>query len=62
MDLCGPYPTQGPRGEKYFYSILDDKSNFGFTYGLKLKSDAFSHYQTTKAFLERSNGVWVLTI
>ena len=31
MDLCGPYPTQAPRGERYFYNILDDKSNFGFT-------------------------------
>ena len=62
MDLCGPYPTQGPRGEKYFYNILDDKSNFGFTFGLRMKSDAFSHYQATEAFLERSSGVRVLTI
>ena len=62
MDLCGPYPVQGPRGEKYFFSILDDKSNWGFTYGLKLKSDAFSCYMTTEAFLERSNGAVVLTV
>ena len=62
MDLCGPYPTQGPRGEKYFYNILDDKSNFGFTFGLQMKSDAFSHYQATEAFLECSSGVRVLTI
>jgi hypothetical protein len=57
MDLCGPYPVQGPRGERYFYSVLDDKSNFGFTFGLKQKSDAFLHYLSTEAFLERSNGV-----
>ena len=34
MDLCGPYLVQGPHGERYFYNILDDKSNFGFTFGL----------------------------
>jgi hypothetical protein len=62
MDLCGPYPVQGPRGERYFYNILDDKSNFGFTIGLRLKSDAFSHYRSTEAFLERSNNVRVLSI
>jgi hypothetical protein len=62
MDLCGPYPVQGPRGEKYFFNILDDKSNFAFTFGIKLKSDAFTHYRSTEAFLERSNDVRVLTI
>lgn len=55
MDLCGPFPVQAPRGEKYFYNILDDRSNWGFTFGLRLKSDAFSHYRATEAFLERSN-------
>jgi hypothetical protein len=62
MDLCGPFPVQGPRGEKYFFNILDDKSNWGFTYGLRLKSDAFSHYRTAEAFLERSNAVLVLNV
>ena len=62
MDICGPYPVQGPRGEKYFFSILDDRSNWGFTFGLKLKSDAFSCYVSIDAFLERSNGVVVLTV
>ena len=62
MDLCGPFPVQAPRGEKYFFNILDDKSNWGFTFGLRLKSDAFLHYRATEAFLERSNGVVVKTI
>ena len=62
MDICGPYPVQAPRGEKYFFNILDDKSNWGFTFGLKLKSDAFSCYLSMEAFLERSNGIVVLTI
>ena len=62
MDLCGPYPVQAPHGERYFYNILDDKSNFGFTFGLRQKSDAFSNYLVTEAFLERSNGVRVLAI
>ena len=62
MDLCGPFPIQGPHGEKYFYNILDDKSNWGFTFGLRLKSDAFPHYLKTEAFLERTTGLAVLTI
>ena len=51
MDICSPFPVQAPHGEKYFFSILDDKSNWGFTYGLKLKSDAFSNYLSMEAFL-----------
>ena len=62
MDICGPYPVQGPHGERYFFTILNDRSNWGFTFGLKLKSDVFSCYLSTEAFLERSNGVVVLTI
>jgi len=62
MDLCGPFPVQAPHGEKYFFNILDDKSNWEFTCGLRLKSDAFSHYLKTEAFLERSSAAVVLTV
>ena len=62
MDLCGPFPVQAPRGEKYFFNVLDDKSNWGFTFGLKLKSDAFLHYLQMEAFLKRSSGALVLTV
>ena len=62
MDLCGPFPVQAPHGEKYFFNILDDRSNWGFTFGLRLKSDAFVHYKATEAFLERSNGVIVKNV
>ena len=62
MDLCGPFPVQAPHGEKYFFNILDDKSNWGFTCGLRLKSDAFSHYLKTEAFLERSSAAVVTTV
>ena len=62
MDLCGPFPVQAPHGEKYFFNILDDKSNWGFTYGLRLKNDAFSHYLKTEAFLQRSSAAVVLTV
>jgi hypothetical protein len=62
MDLCGPFPVQAPHGERYFFNILDDKSNWGFTFGLRLKSDAFSHYRATEAFLERSNNVSIKAI
>ena len=57
MDLCGPFPVQAPHGEKYFF--MDDRSNWGFTFGLKQKSDTFSHYLSTEAFLERSKGIVV---
>ena len=62
MDLCGPFPVQAPHGEKYFFNILDDKSNWGFTYGLRLKNDAFSHYLKTDAFLEQSSAAVVLMV
>ena len=56
MDLCGPYPTQGPHGENHFYVILDDCLNVGFTFCLRKKSDAFVHYERTEAYIERSTG------
>ena len=62
MDLYGLFPVQAPHGEKYFFNILDDKSNWGFTFGLRLKNDAFSHYLKMEAFLERSSGAVVLTV
>ena len=62
MDLCGPFPVQAPHGEKYFFNILDDRSNWGFTFGLRLKSDAFSKYLATEAFLARSKNVTIKTI
>ena len=62
MDLCGPFPVQAPRGKKYFFNILDDRSNWGFTFGLHHKNDAFSHYKATEALLERSGGVVVKTV
>ena len=62
MDLCGPYPTQTPDGKRYFYTILDDFSNWGFTYLLCLKSDVFTHFSNTEAFLLRSYGTHVITV
>ena len=62
MDLCGPFSVQGSRGEKYFFNILNDKSNLGFTFGLQLKSYAFAHYLKTEAFLIRSNAALVLAV
>jgi len=52
MDLCGPYLTQGPHGENHFYVILNDCSNIRFTFCLRKKSDAFVHYEKTKAYIE----------
>ena len=62
MDLCGPFPVQVPHGEKHFFNILDDRSNWGFTFGLRLKSDSFHHYLAMEVFLECSKGVVVKTV
>ena len=62
MDLCGPYPTRALGSKLYFYSILDGCSNFGFTIGLRKKSDSFVFYLMTESFIEHSNSVLVLTI
>ena len=62
MDLCGPYPVKAPGGNLYFYNILDDYSNYGFTVGLCKKSDYFSFFLTTASFIECSNGVLVTSI
>ena len=29
VDICGPFPVQGPSHEQYFIIILDDYSNYG---------------------------------
>jgi hypothetical protein len=62
MDLCGPYPVQTPDGKRYFFVILDDHSNWGFTHLLRLKNDAYTSYCHTEAFLLRSFGTLVLTV
>ena len=56
MDICGPYPVATPSGMKYFFVILDDCANFGFTTLLRLRSGAFSFYSSTEAYVERSTG------
>ena len=62
MDICSPYPVQTPDGKQYFYIILDNKSNFGFTHLLWLKSNAFLCYCATEAFLLRSFGKLIVAI
>ena len=62
MDLCGPFSVEVPRGEKYFFNILDDMSNWGFTFGLRLKSDAFRSYLAAEAFLECSTSTVILSV
>ena len=56
MDICGPYPVGTPSGMKYFYVILDDCANFGFTTLLRLRSGAFAFYASTEAYVERATG------
>ena len=53
MDICGPFPVATPSGRLYFFSILDDTSNIGFTALLRSRVDAFPFYKNTEAYLER---------
>ena len=64
MDLCGPYPTLTPDGKQFFFAILDDHSNWGFTHLLCLKSEAFQvpSYHKTEAFLLCSFGTLIITV
>ena len=51
MDMCGPYSVQTPDGKKYFFVILDDNTNFGYTYLLHPRNEAFLLYCKTEATL-----------
>ena len=62
MDICGPYPIKAPSSELYFFSILNDHSNYGFTVGLCKKNNSFSFYLTTESFIKHSNGVLITSI
>ncbi|CAI7932917.1 unnamed protein product [Closterium sp. NIES-54] len=42
MDLVGPLPVQGHKGERYFLTILDDWSRLMWAYPLKQKDHAAS--------------------
>jgi hypothetical protein len=56
MDICGPFPVSTPNGCRYFFVILDDASNHGFSSLLRSRSDAFPFYKSTEAFVERATG------
>ncbi|CAI7813208.1 unnamed protein product [Closterium sp. NIES-54] len=42
MDLVGPLPVQGHKGERYFLTIVDDWSRLMWAYPLEQKDDAAS--------------------
>ena len=62
MDICGPYPIATPSGKRYFHSILDDCSNFGFTALLRTRSEAPCFYVDTETYLERASGFLVKAV
>ncbi|KAJ3486618.1 hypothetical protein NLJ89_g11795 [Agrocybe chaxingu] len=62
LDICGPYPVKTPHSEQYFFSVLDDRSNFGFTSLLKDRAAAFRFFKTCEAFLLRTAGYKVKTV
>ncbi|KAJ3482340.1 hypothetical protein NLJ89_g12145 [Agrocybe chaxingu] len=62
LDICGPYPVKTPHSEQYFFSVLDDRSNFGFTALLKDRTAALAFFKSCEAFLSRTSGRKVLTV
>ncbi len=59
MDICGSFPVSTPNGCRYFFVILDNASNHGFSTLLRSHLDAFSFYKSTEAFVERATGCHV---
>jgi hypothetical protein len=49
-------------GKHYFYVILDNRSNFGFTALLCDRPEAVSFYKQTEAFVKHKTGRCVLTV
>ena len=62
MDTCGPFPVATPHGKKYFSTVLDDCSNFGFTSLGTHKLDAVDSYLATEAHIERLSSQRVLSV
>ena len=62
MDTCGPFPILIPQKTAYFWTILDDASNFGHTSLLAAKSDAFPAYRAVEASWELKSGCQVHVI
>src|SRR6202040_3736187 len=56
MDTCGPFSTMTPQKHRYFYVMLDDASNLGFTSNLTHKSFALSHFKKVKSLWEKQTG------
>ena len=40
-DVCGPFQTTGPNGERYFVSFIDDYSKIVKVYPIKTKAEVF---------------------
>ncbi|CAI7905068.1 unnamed protein product, partial [Closterium sp. NIES-54] len=63
MDLMGPLPVQGHKGERYFLTIVDDWSRLMWAYPLKQKEDWLPFVEKkaecllTTAYTPQSNGV-----
>ncbi|GJP33789.1 hypothetical protein CLOM_g18299 [Closterium sp. NIES-68] len=57
MDLVGPFPVRGSKGERYFLTIVDDWSRLMWAYPLKQKDHAASTIRDDwLPFIERQSG------
>ncbi|KAF5381322.1 hypothetical protein D9615_008433 [Tricholomella constricta] len=56
IDTCSPFPVATPQKQRYFFSILDDYSNWGLTDLMAHKNEAFMIYKTTEAAWELQSG------
>ncbi|GLB34019.1 hypothetical protein LshimejAT787_0109030 [Lyophyllum shimeji] len=56
IDTCGPFPVSTPQKKRYFFSMLDDCSNWGVTDLMAHKNEAFLIYKSTEAAWELQSG------
>ena len=57
MDLAGPLPSNAMKGERYWLTIVDDCSRFGFTILLHTKAQAKQRIIEWIAAMERESGL-----
>ena len=56
IDICRPFPVQGPKLEQYFIIALDDHSNDSSVNCLQTQDQAFAFYVSVEAKWEHQTG------
>ena len=62
MDICGPFPVQGPTHERYFIIALDDYSSFGAVDCINTRDQAAQFFVGVQRNWERQTGQQLSTV